>query len=106
MSRIGPFSGDNAATAVALTTTLTSVPTVSAIPGDGETVRVVNACTVPVSVALAPASPVATVTSPYIIAPGTGFNIAVARGTPLWAAAMPIGAASASVYFMRGDGTG
>jgi hypothetical protein len=103
---VGPFRGDSANIAVALTTTMTSVATATAVPGDGDTLRVVNTCGVAVVAAVGTTAPTATIASPYVVPAGNVLNIGVPRGVPLFAAAMPIGAASASVYFMRGDGTG
>jgi hypothetical protein len=106
MAMLGPFKSGGPYAAVALTTSLTSVPTAAVIAGDGETVRVVNACSVPVVVAFDVVAPTASAASPYIVPAGGALSIEVTRGLALFAAAMPIGAASASVYFMRGNGIG
>jgi hypothetical protein len=106
MASIGPFRASGPSTSVALTTTLTSVSTAAAIPGGGETILIVNACTVPVAVDFGPTAPTAVLTSPYIVRAGERLAVSVGRDTALFAAAMPIGTASASVYFMRGDGSG
>ena len=90
---------------VALTTTLTSQATAATIPGDGESLLVLNACAVPVTFDVGVAAPTATASSPYVVLAGGRLLISVPRGTALFAAAMPIGTASASVYFLRGDGT-
>ncbi len=89
---------------VALTTTLTSVATAAAIPGDGENIMIVNACAVPVACDFQLATFSAVATSPYVVTASSRMVVTVGRVGPLFGAAMPIGAASASVYFMRGDG--
>ena len=106
MSMIQPFKAGGATTALALTTTLTSVGSTAALDGDGENVMIVNATSVPVTVAFQPGSaPTATVTSSYVVPASGRLLCTVGRIGPLWAAAMPIGAASASVYLTRGDGS-
>ncbi len=109
MAQLQPFKAGGATTAIALTTTLTSVAATLPLDGDGENVMIVNACSVPVTVVFYPPLPVAavaaTVTSPYVIPASGRMLVTVGRMGPLLAAAMPIGTASASVYLTRGDGS-
>ena len=102
MSTAQPFKSAGQA-AVALTTTLTSVATTAAVPGDGEQMLIVNACGVPVTADVGLTSPTATINSAYVVPASGRLLITCGRGA-LFAAAMPIGTAAASVYFMRGDG--
>ncbi len=98
MSMIQPFKAGGATTAMALTTTLTSVGSAAPLDGDGENVLIVNATSVPVTVAFQPGSaPTATASSSYVVPAGARMLCTVGRVGPLWAAAMPIGTASASV---------
>jgi hypothetical protein len=99
-----PFKSGGQAS-VALTTTLVSVATSAAIPGDGENVLIVNACAVPVTCDFQLATFSASATSPYVVPASSRMLVTVGRVGPVFGAAMPIGAASASVYFMRGDGS-
>ena len=103
MSQQQPFKSAGQV-AVALTTTLVSVPTALPIPGDGENILIVNATAVPIAVSFDVSAPTASVNSLYILRAGADLLITVGRGFPLFGAAMPIGTAAASVYFMRGDG--
>ena len=90
---------------VALTTASASVATTSAIPGDGENILIVNATTVTVLCDFQSATLSASASSPYVVPPNSRMIVTVGRVGPLFGAAMPIATASASVYFMRGDGS-
>lgn len=104
MAQAQPFKSAGQAS-VALTTTLVSVATAAAIPGDGENILIVNTCAVPVTCDFQVATFSAGAASPYVVPANSRLLVTVGKGTPLFGAAMPIGAASASVYFMRGDGS-
>ena len=104
MSMIGPFKSNGQAS-VALTTANTSVATGTVIPGDGESLLVVNNCAVGVTFDIGATAPTASAASPYFVPANSRMLITVNRTLPLFAAAMPIATASASVYFMRGDGS-
>ena len=101
---IQAFKAGGNNTALALTTTLTSVPSAAAMDGDGENVLIFNNCTVPVTVEFGVTAPTATVASPYVVPASSRMLVTVGRVGALWCAAMPIGAATASVYLTRGDG--
>lgn len=103
MANIGPFKPGYQA-AVAITTA--SVATSAALPSGGETIIVFNATAVPVAVAFDATAPTASATSPIVVGAGQRMAVEVPRDTPLFAAAFPIGTAAASVYFMRGSGSG
>lgn len=103
MAQAQPFKSAGQAS-VALTTTLVSVATTAAIPGDGENILIVNATAAPVACDFQPATFSATAASPYIVPANSRMLVTVGRIGPLFAAAMPIGTAAASVFFLRGDG--
>lgn len=103
MATTQPFKSAGQAS-VALTTANASQATSAVIPGDGETVLIVNNCAVAVTADIGLTAPTATAASPYVIPANARMIITVGRVGPLFAAAMPIATASASVYFMRGDG--
>ena len=103
MSQQQPFKSAGQVS-VALVVTLVSIATALPIPGDGENILIVNATAVPVAVSFDVTAPTATINSLYIVGSGGTLLVTVGRGFPLFGAAMPIGTAAASVYFMRGDG--
>ena len=90
-------------TSVALTTA--AVATAAAIPGDGDAVLIVNTCAVPIACDFGAVAPTVTAGSPYVVPANARMLVPVPAGMPLFAGAFPIGTASASVYFMRGNGT-
>ena len=105
MPKQGPFNAAGQ-TSVVVSTINVSVATSAAVPGDGETMLVFNGSNVTVTVALDVTAPTAAAGSPVVLGAGQRIALDVARGRPLFAAAMPVAAATGSVYFMRGDGTG
>lgn len=100
MSVSQPFKSAGQAS-VALTTASVAV----AIPGDGENILIVNATAVPVACDFQRATFVAVASSPYIVPANSQMLITIGRVGPVFGAALPIGTAAASVYFMRGDGS-
>jgi len=102
MATAGPFKSSGQAS-VALATV--SAATGAAIPGDGESIVIVNAGSVTAFVDFSPATLTVTTSAPYVVPAGLRAIIPVQRGVPLFAAAISVAAATGSVYFMRGDGS-